>query len=111
MSLYRVKLCIARENSGRISLRNEIILPGKYLLLDETLAFIEADILHRLKNTLFFRSQRYGYDLVRYHNTAQDNTYLAYRVVIHEAKRPLLLAPVIETAEEENEKSNLRDII
>lgn len=106
MPLYRIKLCIARENSGKLSVRNEIILPGKFVTLDETLTQIEADIADRLHNSLFFRSQRYGYDLIRYHNVAQDNTLLAYRVIIHESRNLQMLARAIKPETATGEETN-----
>jgi hypothetical protein len=106
MPLYRIKLCIARENSGKLSVRNEIILPGKFVTLDEILGQIERDISERLTNTLFFRSQRFGYDLVRYHNVAQDNTLLAYRVIIHESRNVELLARAIKPENIKGERTD-----
>ena len=78
---YRIKLLIAVEKNLRFETRNEILVPTLYETLKQARGNIVADIQHRLKDSFYFRSQKTGYDLVKYTNEAAVNTYLAYRVV------------------------------
>lgn len=81
MNGYRVKLLIALEKDGSFLNKNEILLPGKFLTIEEAHETMNIDIERKLGDGDFFRSQRYGFDLVRYRHTASQNIYLAYKVV------------------------------
>ncbi|RME90381.1 MAG: hypothetical protein D6767_06955 [Candidatus Hydrogenedentota bacterium] len=78
---YRIKLIVSIEKNGKFTSRNEILVPSFYRYLDEARADIEEDIRHRLRTSYYFRSQRVGYDLVRYSREASLNTYMAYRII------------------------------
>ena len=78
---YRIKLIVTLEKSGRFENRNEIVVPTVYTSLQESQEDIVNDIKYRLDNSMYFRSQRVGYDLVRYGKEATINTYLAYRII------------------------------
>ncbi len=89
MNGYRLKLLVALEKEGVIVHLHEFMLPDIYLTLEEAQSDIKADIRRRLQRSNYFRSQRYGFDMVRYSSLAQRNTLLAWRVV------PLRRHPVV----------------
>ena len=78
---YRIKLIVTIEKQGHFKNRNEIVIPTIYTSLQESQEDIMNDIKFRLQNSLYFRSQRVGYDLIRYGKEASINTYLAYRII------------------------------
>ncbi|MDH5720918.1 MAG: hypothetical protein OEZ13_09955 [Spirochaetia bacterium] len=78
---YKIKLIVAVEKNSTIGTRNEILIPRVYHSLEEARENIEMDIKSRLKNNMYFRSQKLGYELVRYSQTASVNTYITYRVM------------------------------
>ncbi|MCX7633856.1 MAG: hypothetical protein N2Z22_11050 [Turneriella sp.] len=88
--VYRVKFVIALERDGVFVHRNEFLQPQQFLLLDDALAFCSQDMEKKLREGNYFRSQIYGFDLVRYRNLARLNTYLAYRIVITNVNTALL---------------------
>lgn len=89
---YRIKLIVSIEKDGKFTSRNEILVPSFYTYLDDARADIREDIDHRLKTSFYFRSQRVGYDLVRYSREASLNTYMAYRIIPVKTKQPSALA-------------------
>ncbi|MDH5717760.1 MAG: hypothetical protein OEZ22_08990 [Spirochaetia bacterium] len=78
---YRVKLIVAVERDNMIKTRNQIIVPKVYDTLEEAQAHVEMDLKYRLSDSLYFRSQKLGYALVRYSREASLNTYISYRIV------------------------------
>ena len=78
---YKIKLIIAVEKDFIMNTKNEFVSPEIFQSLEESQKSIEMDIECRIKNGLYFRSQKPGYDLVRYSQTATLNTYIAYRVL------------------------------
>jgi len=78
---YRIKLIIAIEKNHHFTYNNEMLVPVVYHTLQEAETHIQNDISKRLNESMYFRSQKTGYDLVLYSETASSNTYLAYRIV------------------------------
>ncbi len=78
---YRIKLIVAIEQITTIAYRNELIVPIVFKTISEARRHIDIDIKRRLKDSLYFRSQKKGFDLVLYGQLASSNTYLAYRVL------------------------------
>ena len=78
---YRIKLIIAIEKNGSKTYNNELLVPMIYATLQDAERHIQNDIKKRLTESMYFRSQKIGYDLVLYADTATSNTYLAYRIV------------------------------
>lgn len=78
---YRIKLIVAIEQETTIAYRNELIVPIVFKTITEARRHIDIDIKRRLKDSLYFRSQKKGFDLVLYSHLAASNTYLAYRVL------------------------------
>jgi hypothetical protein len=90
MQQYRVKILIAMQRDGVFVHRNEFLHPESFALLDDALSFCSRDIQEKLQTGNYFRSQLYGFDLVRYRNLASQNTYIAYRVAIQNVNRALI---------------------
>lgn len=78
---YRIKMIVAIENDNVFSYRNEFVVPVLYADIEEAQSHIQTDIGRRLRESLYFRSQKSGFDLVRYGKVATSNTYIAYRIV------------------------------
>ena len=78
---YKIKLVVAIEDNGEFTETKEYIVPTVYKTLRMARFHILMDIEHRLGNTMFFRSQRQGFDLVRYSKEVALNTYLAYKIL------------------------------
>jgi hypothetical protein len=78
---YRIKMIVAIEKDNIFSYRNELIVPVFYEDIEKAQDHITRDIEKRLLESMYFRSQKSGFDLVRYGNTAMSNTYIAYRIV------------------------------
>ena len=78
---YQIKLIVSTEKNNRIEYKNEFVVPTVYETIKEAQFHIIMDVEHRLLNTMYFRSQKKGYDLVRYSREALVNTYLAYRII------------------------------
>jgi hypothetical protein len=78
---YKIKMIIAIEKDNIFAYRNELIVPVLYNDISEAQAHVTRDIDRRLKDSMYFRSQKTGFDLVRYGNTATSNTYIAYRIL------------------------------
>ena len=77
---YKIKLLICIEDNGDFTCRNELVVPSFYINIEEAKLHIKMDITSRLKNELYFRSQKIGFDLIRYNQCASYNTYLSYRI-------------------------------
>ena len=78
---YRIKMIVAIEKDNVITYKNELIVPVLYEDIESAQKHITGDIHKRLYESMYFRSQKTGFDLVRYSNTATSNTYIAYRIV------------------------------
>ena len=78
---YRIKLRIAVEKNLVFTTKNEILVPTLFDSLQDARNEIISDINHRLGDSFYFRSQKMGFDLVRYSQEASLNTYLAYRII------------------------------
>ncbi len=78
---YRIKLIVVIEDNGTFKDKSEYVVPTIYQNLKEAQFHILMDIEYRLGNTMFFRSQKKGFDLVRYARETSLNTYLSYRVL------------------------------
>ena len=78
---YKIKLIVAVEKNYIMTTRNEILVPKTYRNLEEAQKHIEMDMQCRINENLYFRSQKMGYDLVRYSQMALLNTYISYRVI------------------------------
>lgn len=79
---YRVKVTVSTEREGMLSHTNEFLLSEIFSSLQQALDRVNEDIHFKLNNSLYFRSQKKGYDLVYYSQVAQLNTYIAYRVIV-----------------------------
>lgn len=90
MQQYRVKMLIAMQRDGAFVHRNEFLHPESFAVLDDALAFCSKDMQEKLQSGSYFRSQIYGFDLVRYRNLASQNMYIAYRVAIHNVNKALI---------------------
>ena len=77
---YKIKLIISIEKDKQIEYQNEFIIPTLYKKLKDAQFHILMDIEYRLTNTMYFRSYKKGYDLVKYSKEATVNTYLSYRI-------------------------------
>jgi len=95
---YRIKLIVAIEKNNKFTYKNELVVPILYDNLEKSQEDIEKDISARLKQSLYFRSPKTGYDLVLYSHVATLNTYLAYRIV-----------PVLSTTQTHHESSTGTD--
>ena len=78
---YQIQIQIAIEKNGKIEDTKEWAVPTLYSNIKEAQFYIFMDIEYRLGNTMFFKSQKKGYDLVEYSREATVNTYLAYRII------------------------------
>ncbi|MDH4199805.1 MAG: hypothetical protein OEV66_05415 [Spirochaetia bacterium] len=78
---YKIKMIIAIEKENIFAYRNELIVPVVYQDISEAQAHVTKDIDRRLRDSMYFRSQKMGFDLVRYGETATSNTYIAYRIL------------------------------
>ena len=78
---YKIKMIIAIEKDNIFAYRNELLVPVLYNDISEAQNHVNRDIERRLKDSMYFRSQKTGFDLVRYGNTALSNTYIAYRIL------------------------------
>lgn len=90
MQQYRVKMLIAMQREGVFVHRNEFMHPESFAILDDALLFCGADMRDKIKTGNYFRSQIYGFDLVRYRNLCTQNMYIAYRVALHNVNRTLI---------------------
>lgn len=90
MQQYRVKMLIAMQREGVFVHRNEFLHPEGFLVLDDALAFCAADMNEKINTGNYFRSQVYGFDLVRYRNLCSQNMYIAYRVSIQNVNKTLI---------------------
>ena len=77
---YKIKLIISIEKNKKIEYQNEFIVPTLYEKLKEAKFHIFTDIEYRLVNTMYFRSPKKGYDLIKYSKEATINTYLSYDI-------------------------------
>jgi hypothetical protein len=87
---YRVKMLIAMQREGAFVHRNEFLHPESFRVLDEALEFCSRDMKAKIETGNYFRSQVYGFDLVRYRNLCSQNMYIAYRVAIQNVNRSLI---------------------
>ncbi len=90
MQQYRVKMLIALQREGVFTHRNELLHGEGFVALDDALQFCSSDIEEKLKSGFYFRSQIYGFDLVRYRDMASQNMYIAYRISIQKVNRTLI---------------------
>ena len=78
------------QREGVFVHRNELLHPEAFMLLDDALAFCARDMEEKMQSGNYFRSQIYGFDLVRYRNLCTQNMYIAYRVAIQNVNRALI---------------------
>lgn len=78
---YKIKLSVAVEKNGVFDASNELLLPCIYPSEHMAKSDIERDQKDRLAETYYFRSNKEGYDLVRYNHEHTSNTYLSYALV------------------------------
>lgn len=90
MQQYRVKTLIAMQRDGVFVHKNEFLHPESFAMLDDALAFCARDIEEKMQTGNYFRSQIYGFDLVRYRNLCTQNMYIAYRVALQTVNQTLL---------------------
>lgn len=90
MQHYRVKTLIAMQREGVFVHRNEFLHPEPFILLSDALDFCSRDIGEKMSGGNYFRSQIYGFDLVRYRNLCTQNMYIAYRVAMQTVNQSLL---------------------
>lgn len=90
MQHYRVKMLIAMQREGVFVHRNEFLQPESFTVLDDALEFCSRDMKEKMASGNYFRSQIYGFDLVRYRNLCSQNMYIAYRVAIQSVNRSLI---------------------
>lgn len=100
---FRIKLVVSLEKENAIKTRNELLIPGVYENLHDALKDIQLDISRRLSNSLYFRSTKFGYDLVKYSNLASVNTYLSYRIVPVKAREKKIHRQFFEESSKELE--------
>jgi hypothetical protein len=90
MQKYRVKILIAMQREGVFVHRNEFLHPEAFSVLDDALKFCSNDMSEKMAAGNYFRSQVYGFDLVRYRNLCTQNMYIAYRVAIQNVNVALI---------------------
>lgn len=90
MQQYRVKMLIAMQREGVFVHRNEFLEQQCFPILDDALEFCSRDMKEKIETGNYFRSQVYGFDLVRYRNLCSQNMYIAYRVAIQNVNRSLI---------------------
>lgn len=78
---YRVKMVISLEIGTEFATHNELLMPEIHTRLNSARKLIAADMKRRLQRSYYFRSQKKGFDLVRYNLETRLNTYITYRVV------------------------------
>lgn len=78
------------QREGVFVHRNEFLEPKPFSVLDEALEFCSRDLREKIDTGNYFRSQIYGFDLVRYRNLCSQNMYIAYRVAIQNVNRTLI---------------------
>lgn len=78
---YQIQLCIGVYRDGKLVYQNEMKVPVRYPDSVQARRHIESDIEYRLNHSLFFRSPRPDYDIVKYSEEATCNTYLRYSVL------------------------------
>jgi len=84
---YRVKMSIFSEKDGSIKSKNEMLFAQTFYSIEEAVERINSDIYEKIHNSLYFRSQKIGFDLVFYTDVARNNTYIAYRVLIQKNEK------------------------
>ena len=78
---YRIQVTVAIYRDSSLSYKNEFIVPTIYMRRSEARGHIKKEIQERLEHSMFFRSSRPDYDLVRYTEETSCNTYLRYIVL------------------------------
>ncbi len=78
---YKILITVAIYRDGVLSYKSELLVPSLYRRRSEARAHIKKEISERLEHSLFFRSPRLDYDLVRYTEEARCNTFLRYTIV------------------------------
>jgi len=78
------------ERGGSFVHRNEFLHSEAFSILDEAIEFCNKDMQAKIEHGNYFRSQIYGFDLVRYRNVCEQNIYIAYRIQIQSVNRPLI---------------------
>ncbi len=77
---YRVQVTVAIYREGNLSYKSEILSPAQFNKRTEAREHIRTEIRERLEHSMFFRSTRLDYDLVRYTEESTCNTYLRYSI-------------------------------
>lgn len=78
---YRIQVTVAIYREGNLSYKNEFIVPTVYTRRSEARGHIKKEIKERLKNSMFFRSTRLDYDLVRYAEETTCNTFIRFIII------------------------------
>ena len=78
---YRVNIIILIEKNNKIDTVKEYLDPNFYTNKEDAQNYIQQDINYKLQYSLFFRSQKQGFDLVKYSKEASVNTYILYEIV------------------------------
>jgi hypothetical protein len=92
---YKIKLSVAVEKNGVFDASNELLLPCIYPSEHMAKADIERDKKDRLMETYYFRTNRAGYDLVRYNHEHTCNTYLCYALIPWKERNVSRVAQVV----------------
>ena len=78
---YRIQITVAIYRNGNLSYKNEFLVPTIYTRRSEARGHIKKEINERLNFSMFFRSSRLDYDLVRYTEETTCNTFLRYCII------------------------------
>lgn len=78
------------QREGEFVHRNELLETQTFELLDDAIEFCKRDMQDKIEHGNYFRSQIYGFDLVRYRELCEQNLYIAYRIQIQNVNRPLI---------------------
>ncbi len=84
---YQIKLIVSIEKNQIIDCKNDFLVPTIYKQVKEAQFHIIMDVEHRLADSMYFRSPKKGYDLIRYSREASVNTYLTYRIIPKPGKK------------------------
>ena len=79
--IYQIKLIVAVFKRQKLVYHNEIIVSTKYKRKLHAEQHIQQEIERRLRNSFFFLSPHPEYDIVKYSDMANCNTYLKYKII------------------------------
>ena len=78
---YRVQIRVSVYRDNMLSYKSEFTVPTVYSRRSEARGHIKKEIKERLSHSMFFRSSRLDYDLVKYSEEASCNTFLRYSII------------------------------